>query len=107
MYAAVSAGMLNALKHIQFRQPAMATGSVMPYEVSAQIARTGEDLRATLDANNEDLIQTIISVAGQLVAAVQLSGRSGAQSTGALTVDDMIRQINQRTQMLGRSPLLD
>ena len=84
----------------------MATGSVLPYDVSAQIAKTGDDIMGTLNANNEDLIQTIISVAGQLVAAVQNTGRNGAPAAGGLTVDEMIRQINQRTQMLGRSPLL-
>ena len=106
MYSAVSAGMLNALRHINFHTPAMATGSVLPYDVSAQIAKTGDDIMGTLNANNEDLIQTIISVAGQLVSAVQRNGMNGAQGVGGPSVDEMIRQINQRTQMLGRSPLL-
>ncbi|MBR4711086.1 MAG: hypothetical protein IKP10_03570 [Clostridia bacterium] len=106
MFSAVENGMLSAISRLNFRMPAMATGSVLPYDVSAQIAKTGDDIMGTLNANNEDLIQTIISVAGQLVAAVQNTGRNGAPAAGGLTVDEMIRQINQRTQMLGRSPLL-
>ena len=105
MFSAVENGMLSAISRLHFRTPAMATGSVLPYDVSAQIAKTGDDIMGTLNANNEDLIQTIISVAGQLVAAVQNTNRNSVQS-GGLPVDEMIRQINQRTQMLGRSPLL-
>ena len=107
MYSAVSAGMLNALRHIQFRQPAMATGSVMPYEITAQIAQTGADLRATLDANNEDLIQTIISVAGQIVAVLGNREQGTDNRNSGATAQQIIDEINRRTQMLGRSPLLN
>jgi len=102
-------GNLSAIRSLEYHAPVMATGSVMPYEVSAQIAKTGEDIQNTLNSNNEDLIQTIVSVAGQIVAAVQASGRSNTESAGpgGLTVQQVIRQINQRTQMFGGSPLLD
>lgn len=104
MYSAVTGGMIAALRGITFTVPAMATGGIMPYEVSAQIARTGEDIRNTLNANNEDLIQTIISVAGQLVAAV---GRIQNNQTGAggLTAQQVINEINRQTLMFGASPL--
>jgi hypothetical protein len=104
MYSAVTGGMIAALRGITFTVPAMATGGIMPYEVSAQIARTGEDIQNTLNANNEDLIQTIISVAGQLVAAV---GRIQPSQTGAggATAQQVIDEINRRTLMFGASPL--
>jgi len=106
MYAAVYGGMVAALRGVTFRMPAMATGTVMPYEVAAQVARTGEDIQNTLNANNEDLIQTIISVASQLVAAVQASGRSQPTNPiGGLTAQQLINDINRRTQMFGASPL--
>lgn len=107
MHAAVYSGMLAALSRLSFRMPAMATGTVMPYEVAAQAVKTGEDIQNTLNANNEDLIQTIISVAAQLVAAVQASGRSQqpADPTGGLTARQIIDDINRRTQMFGASPL--
>ena len=106
MYAAVYGGMVAALRGLTFRMPAMATGTVMPYEVAAQVARTGEDIQNTLNANNEDLIQTIISVAAQIVAAMQTGGRP--QQTGpigGLTAQQLINDINRRTQMFGVSPL--
>ena len=93
---------------LQYRQPALATGSVLPYDVAAQIARSGEDLQSTLNANNEDLIQTVISVAGQIVAAVQAIDRSGTRqnTSGGLTARQLIDEINRRTQMFGGSPLM-
>ena len=106
MYSAVTSGMLAALRGIDFRIPAMASGSVMPYEVSAQIAKSTADLQGTLDANNEDLIQTIISVAAQIVAAVNglQTQRQGA-GVGGLNAQQMINEINRRTQMFSASPL--
>lgn len=104
MRSAVASGMLAALKGVTFTMPAMATGGVMPYEVSAQIAKSTADIQGTLNANNEDLIQTIISVAGQLVAAV---GRiqPGQTGQGGTTAQQVIDEINRRTLMFGASPL--
>jgi hypothetical protein len=104
MYSAVTAGMVTALRGLQFRVPAMATGGVLPYEVSAQIAKSTADIQGTLDANNEDLIQTIISVAGQIVAAIQRQP-SGGGSVGGTTAQQLINEINRRTQMFSASPL--
>ena len=109
MYGAVTSGMAAALRGLTFRMPAMATGGVMPYGVSAQIARTGLELQSTLDANNEDLIQTIISVIGAqttaIVTALQAVERSAGGSGGALGVQSVINEINRRTQMFSASPL--
>lgn len=104
MRSAVASGLLAALKGVTFTMPAMATGGVMPYEVSAQIAKSTADIQGTLNANNEDLIQTIISVAGQLVAAV---GRiqPGQTGQGGTTAQQVIDEINRRTLMFGASPL--
>ena len=103
MQSAVYSGMVAAMSRITFRMPAMA-GSVMPYEVSAQIARAGEDIRQTLDENNEDLIQTIISVAAQIVAA--MNSRPVQQNAKSVTPQQVIDEINRRTQMFGASPLM-
>ena len=84
----------------------MATGSVMPYEVSAQIAKSAADIQGTLDANNEDLIQTIISVIGQQTAAIvaALQGQRHG-NVGGLNAQQIINEINRRTQMFSASPL--
>lgn len=103
MFSAVSAGMLYALGKVRFSVPAMATGTVLPYEIAAQIARTGADIEDTLNSNNEDLIQTIIQVAGQIVAAM---GSRGPTAAGGLTARQLIDQINRQTQMFGASPIV-
>ena len=103
MQAATYNGMIAALSRVTFRMPAMA-GSVLPYDVSAQIAKTGEDIQRTLDANNEDLIQTIISVAAQIVTAV--NNRPAPQPTGGTDAQAIINEINRRTRMFGASPIV-
>ena len=86
-----------------YQAPAMASGSVLPYDVAAQIAKTGQDIQTAMDANTDDLIQTIVSVAGQIVAALNRPQPTGGQS-GA-TAQDVINEINRRTLMFGASPL--
>ena len=105
MFSAVENGMLSAIGRLRFRAPAMSTGSVLPYDVAAQIAATGASLETTLNANNEDLIQTIISVAGQIVAAVQHLNTGAGTPGGGLTPQQIINEINRRTQMFSASPL--
>jgi hypothetical protein len=104
-------GRLSGVANITYHAPVMASGTVLPYDVAAQIARTGMDIQNTLDANNEDLIQTIISVAGQIVAAVQSQGNreqgTGNRNGGGLTARQVIDDINRRAQMFGGSPVLN
>jgi len=106
MYGAVNAGMATALRGLTFRVPAMASGGVLPYDVAAQIARTGQELRDAMDANNEDLIQTIISVAGQIVAALNRQADSRGQAAGGLSAQQVIDAINRRTRMFNAPPVL-
>ena len=102
-----SAGGLSGLSSIQYHSPVMATGSVLPYDVAAQIAKSGEDICNTLDANNEDLIQTIISVIGAQTTAIVTALRSSGQTrtTEGINVQQVINEINRQTLMFGASPL--
>ena len=93
---------------VDFKPPVMAGGTVVPYEVSAQGARAGGALQETLDANNADLIQTIISVIGAQTSAIvaAVNGLQGAgRSGGELSAQRVIDEINRRTQMFSASPL--
>lgn len=87
--------------------PVAATGTVAPYEVSRQ-GRGDERLRGALDANNADLIQTIISVIGAQTSAIvqAVNGLQGAgRGEGAVSAQRIIDEINRRTQMYAISPL--
>lgn len=88
---------------VPYSEPALASGMVVPYDISAQIAKSTADIQGTLDANNEDLIQTIISVAGQIVTAVQ--GIRTSTVGNGITTQQIINEINRRTYMYGVSPL--
>ena len=94
---------LAALNGLQYYAPAMASGGIVPYAVSEQIAKSTEAIQSTLNANNEDLIQTIISVAGQLVSAV--SGLQNRQMPGnTINAQQVINEIN-RQYMMGLNPI--
>ena len=103
-------GSLSGVANIQYHAPVMASGTVLPYDVAAQIERAGMDIQNTLDSNNEDLIQTIISVIGAqtsaIVSALRTNQQQGTANNG-LTAQQLINDINRRAQMFGGSPLLD
>ena len=90
--------------------PAMASGAIMPYEVAAQIARSTADIQNTLDTNNEELIQAMVSAisnaAASIVMAMNLHGNNNnAPLTARAMSNAVIDEINRRTRMTGQSPL--
>lgn len=91
---------------VNYYTPAMANGSIMPYEVSAQIARSTQALQNTLDANNDQLIQAIASAVSNatltLVNAIQRANRG---TPNQITTQRIIDEINRQSQMYNRSPL--
>ncbi len=109
MFSAVASGMLYALSKVRLSLPAVATGGAVPYEVAARISEAGEAIEDTLNANNEDLIQTIISVIGAqtsaIVAALQQLQRGG-DAPGGMSLRQIIEGLNRQTQMYGASPLM-
>ena len=93
---------------VDYYAPAMATGGIMPYDVAMQIARSTQELQNTLDANNEDLIQAMVSAVGNaaqsIVQAMMTQAARGNQNrpmNTRMVVDD----INRAGQMFGQSPI--
>lgn len=86
--------------------PVAAMGAIAPYEVSRQ-GRGDAELRGAMDANNADLIQTIISVIGAQTSAIvqAVNALQGARSEGGVSAQRIIDEINRRTQMFSASPL--
>ena len=89
--------------------PAMANGTIMPYDVAAQIAKSTTDIQNTLDANNNELITSVVSAisnaAASIVMAMNLTGSGNGFSTSSLT-SAVIDEINRMTRMNGQSPIL-
>ena len=98
---------ISALAGMNYYAPAMATGGIMPYDVAMQISRSAQDIQNTLNANNEDLIQAMVSAMNnaansiaQVIQRQMLStGSNGKRSTDAIDV------INRQSLMFGKSPL--
>lgn len=91
---------------VRMTPPVAATGAVTPYEA----ARRGEGdaaLRSALDANNADLIQTIIRVIGAQTSAIvqAVNGLRGGRGEGGMSAQRIIDEINRRTQMYSASPI--
>lgn len=99
---------LSTVRGLDYYAPAMATGGVMPYDVSAQIARSTAALQGTLDANNEDLIQAMVSAIGNasltIVNAIQAQMR-GIGGGNNVTAQQLINEINRQSMMYGRTPI--
>ena len=107
MYAAVQGGMLAALKGIQFHMPVMATGSVTPYAVASEAAQRDRVLQDTMNNNNEDLIQAMVSAIGNaanaIITAVQAQG--GNNHIAGLTSRQVLDEFNRAAMMYAASPL--
>ena len=91
---------------MNYYQPAMANGGIMPYDVAMQIARSTQEIQNTLDANNEDLIQALVSAMGNaansIITAMQRNQNNVNQRRSyGQSIDD----INRSTLMFGKSPL--
>ena len=82
----------------------MATGTIMPYDVTAQIARSTQELQNTLDANNDELIQAIVAAIGNAASSIVNAMRRGGRGE-SYTAQDVINEINRRTLMFNRSPI--
>lgn len=101
---------LSALQTVPYQVPAYATGTVMPYEVVAEIRRQTSEITSAIHSEGEEIIQAIVS-------AITNHGLSLANAIGKIPVNqgqsyspgDMaqytIDEINRRARMNGRSPL--
>lgn len=101
---------LAALQSVPYQVPAYATGTVMPYEVVAEIRRQTSEITSAIYSEGEDIIQAIVSaITNHGLAITNAIGRIPASQGQSYSQDDMaqytINEINRRTRMNGRSPL--
>lgn len=93
-----------------YRAPAVAVGSVAPYEVTARVEGSDSGSTEALVASNDALgvvfAQVIAEAVRAIVAAIEANGGgAGAYDTESMTTA-IIREINRRTRVSGQSPLL-
>lgn len=98
---------------VTFAVPAMATGTVVPYSVASN-GGVGSNVTTAFDASTERLgdelssviIQSVTNATAAVVDAIQeYSGTTVNLDANSLT-SEVIKQINRRTMMSGRSPIM-
>ena len=116
----ITAGFTTLLDRLQsiangvtFAVPAMATGTVVPYSVAPN-GGAGSNVSTAFDASTERLgdelssviIQSVTNATAAVVDAIQeYSGTTVNLDANSLT-SEVIKQINRRTMMSGRSPIM-
>lgn len=95
---------------VTFTVPAMATGTVVPYSVSASTAG-GNNVTGAIEASNEELgsvvIQAVTNATTAIVAAIEANSGTVVNLDADSIATSTIREINRRTRAMGgRSPLI-
>lgn len=93
-----------------YRAPAVAVGSVAPYEVTARVEGSDSGSTEALVASNDALgvvfAQVIAEAVRAIVAAIEDNGGGeGAYDTREITTA-VVNEINRRSRVAGRTPLL-
>ena len=95
---------------VTFAVPAMATGTVMPYSVSAAAQGGGNGVTSAIEASNEELgsiiIQAVTNATAAIVDAIQEYGGTTVNLDENSLTTSVIKQINRRTMMSGKFPLI-
>ena len=87
-----------------------ATSGIVPYKTSAQASMAESNLGAAIEASNDTLadviIQSVTNATTAVVSAIErYSGTTVNLDTDSLA-SGVISEINRKTRMLGKSPLL-
>lgn len=95
-------------KGVNFTVPAVATGGIVPYSVSAA-ANGGNGAARAIEASNDELssvvIQSVTNATAAIVRAIQdYSGTTVNMDIDSITTG-VIAEINRKTRMTGKSPL--
>ncbi len=94
---------------VTFTMPAMATGTVVPYSVSASTAG-GNNVTGAIEASNDELGSVIIQAVTNATTAIVVAIEENCGSVVSVDADSIatstIKEINRRTRAMGKSPLV-
>ena len=94
---------------VTFTVPAMATGTIVPYSVSASTAG-GNNVTGAIEASNEELgsviIQAVTNATTAIVAAIEDNSGTVVNLDANSIATSTIKEINRRTRAMGKSPIL-
>ncbi|MBQ6206356.1 MAG: hypothetical protein IJK52_04675 [Oscillospiraceae bacterium] len=101
---------LAALQAVPYQVPAYATGTVMPYEVVAEIRRQTSELKTAMKDEGEEIIRAVVSAISNhglavtnAIGNIQTAPQQGygPERQAQYTVE----YINRMKTMMGKSPL--
>ena len=101
---------LSALSEVPCQVPAYATGTVMPYEVVAEIRRQTSEITSAIYDNGQIVISAVASaISNHGLAIADAISRIPVNQGQNYSPDDMaqytVDYINRQTRMTGKSPL--
>ena len=95
---------------VAFAIPTIATGTVLPYNVAAKAEGGTDDVGSIIESTHEDMVSVLIQVVNNAVLAVVKAIEENGGSRDSISKDTftqmVIDEINKRTRMSGKSPLL-
>ena len=95
---------------VTFRTPAVAAGTVLPYNVAAQATNAQNGLTDALVASNDDLASVVIQATNNaalaIVNAIQRQGGGTGVNDLTTQTSRIIDEINRRARMQGTSPII-
>lgn len=94
---------------VTFTIPAMATGTIVPYSVSASTAG-GNNVTGAIEASNDELgsviIQAVTNATTAIVTAIEENSGTVVNLDANSIATSTIKEINRRTRAMGKSPLV-
>ena len=97
-------------ENVTFTTPAVANG-VVPYRVTPTGTAGGDNVSSTIEASNDELAsvvtQVVTNATASIVAAIQQYSGTTVNFDKNSMAEAVIREINRRTRMAGKSPLVD
>lgn len=95
---------------VTFTVPAMATGTIVPYSVSASTAG-GNNVTGAIEASNDELgsvvIQAVTNATTAIVTAIEANSGTVVNLDANSIATSTIKEINRRTRAMGKSPLVN
>lgn len=95
---------------VTFRTPAVADGSVLPYNVTGKSGGGADGLIGALEASNDEqtsaMIQMFNNQTTAIVRAMEQYCKTQINLDKRSLTDAIIEEINRRTRMTGESPLM-
>ena len=97
-------------ENVTFTTPVVANG-VVPYRVTPTGTAGGDNVSSTIEASNDELAsvvtQVVTNATASIVAAIQQYSGTTVNFDKNSMAEAVIREINRRTRMAGKSPLVD